>query len=163
MYYPCKFCQRKRKQSALYTRYSYTCMGHTTYCTALGTQEIQVSDRDYRLTLPSLRVRTALSDVQRAHGPGPPHTLRADLKKRAAKAGRLLAARGGGHSWPHPEEVARPSLCSPPRPPTGDRGWNQPATGLRTDTMSAGKDRDQAEDQERSPGRMQRGYEGMRS
>ena len=50
-----------------------------------------MSDRDYRLTLPSLRVRTALSDVQRAHGPGPPHTLRADLKKRAAKAGRLMA------------------------------------------------------------------------
>ena len=64
--------------------------------------------------------------------------------------------RAAGHCRRPKEEVALALLCSLRRPAAGNCRWIQPDIRLRTDTASAGKDRSQAEEQERSLGHTQR-------
>ena len=122
---------------------------------------MQHAERSDRITLRPLGLRLVLPYARRARGVGPARDLPAKRKRKRARAGRPMATHGAGSGGRREKEVAREPLGSLRQPPAGNGRWSRPTEGFSKRSASAGRRGDKDVEKERSPGRSQRGHQGM--
>ena len=142
------------------TRYSYTCCTHDRPYTANSTSALRQSKGYRRPPLPPLGLRWVLPCAHRACGLGPREGLPAKRKRKRARAGQPMAARGAGSGRRCKEDVARAPLGSLRWRRAGSCRCTKPAKGVRKHGASATGHGHEDQDQERPPGRPSRGHRG---